>query len=72
MAATLNLRIETSSEALVFINPQTLATLPMIRLAINDGDVIAEASMDIHEIDMLIAMLQAGKAMIRQQREEKP
>lgn len=65
MSATLNLRIETSSEALIFVNPNTIASQEVM-LSINDGEVIANACMDIHEIDMLIAMLQAGKAQIRQ------
>lgn len=65
MAATLNLRMETSAEQLVFINLQDNAK-PMIRLAISDGEAISEAVMDTHEIDMLIAFLQAGKAQLRQ------
>lgn len=69
MAATLNLRIETSAEALIFINPNSTASRE-INLAINDGEVIAEASLDMHEIDMLIALLQASKAQIRQNKEE--
>ena len=65
MSAELDLRIETNGEALIFVNTNLSASRE-IQLSINDGIVIAKANLDEHENDMLIAMLQAGKANIRQ------
>jgi len=65
MATQLNLQMKTGKNDTVFIDQHSNH---QVRILINDGQVIIGTPMDIHEVDMLIAMLQAAKAKLRQLR----
>lgn len=63
MSAQLNLKMKTGRNDTLFVDQYSDSRL---RILINDGQVIVGTPLDIHEVDMLIALLQAAKANLRQ------
>lgn len=66
MAAELNLTLETSGEQLIAVQTRLSEFGELAHFALNDGQDTAEAFLDSHEIDMLMALLSAAKAQLAQ------
>lgn len=65
MASNIDFQVETDHEELIFVLSDPLNTRG-IRLAIHDGDEIAEARLDFHELHMLVEVLKAAASHLTQ------